>query len=280
MDKLSPYLRLAGGGNYLKLEHLYFLKYKKKWYTELHKFGNTLDNNKLEFISKYGLFYWYLENLFPYSINYDFRENSKYFLNNIEKLNYYDFKKLYELYNFLTKDDLNYFSPIFEFKCSYIIFLEKNINKKIPQILFNSNFFTLIKFFNLEGKINKILLYLNNIFNKNLLLKDEVILEKLFCDYPYLKNLGIIFHKFKIILEKTKDGKNIKQTYDIDKFLEIIQNNIYLIINTFVKNNIFNKKINFSNNLDNILENKKLLNYYDDNNLLTTNFIEIINRSY
>ena len=59
--------------NIFKLEDLYYKKFKK-WYIELHKYGNTLDNGNLEFISKYGLIYWYLEYLFPYCINYNYKE--------------------------------------------------------------------------------------------------------------------------------------------------------------------------------------------------------------
>ena len=237
--KLDIFNRKASLG----MEYFELNKYYPNWSNELHSFGNIMDNEQLEYIAVYGIIHWYHTKNVNFDICYYFYNNLQMFKNNPKTMTFYDMIELNKLADFAN------IPKIYNIKSKskhmeYLINDDKSIFIKYANLPWIEYIESIIDINKIEEFINKLYNYINyNIewFGTSCWL--NVFLDK----YPDIKKMGIIFQKFKILLEKIHKNPDI---YKLDIFVEMIQSSIYSLCKYYYDN--------FKNSNNNIIKIKNI----------------------
>lgn len=232
--KLTDYEISADlGRNYTELTEIY-----RDWSFDLHKFGNILSSDKLKIIFSKGLMLWYIQ--------YYLKKNGLY--DNTTKITHIaDFYDFYIIMSFLKKINHN----ILKTFPSVLLQLSDYYNYQIAFIkmkLESYRFMNFIEQNNYNEYLHKISEIINEQCNKIKKICEDKSLSE-FC-YSILDNtivvrLGIVFQRWKIVLEKMnnvakdKNDEFMKSMYVIDKLLNKIQEIICTYVNDLV-NEIIN----------------------------------------
>ncbi len=248
------------------------------WSDDLHKRGNILSNSKLAIMAKYGIIKWYMDNESPYDIHYPYIEYINNFIDNPRKIQWYDFLQLLKVAKHhkihLSITDKYNFQGI---KKSYQKFLDDHFqtyNSKSVITTDNTNYYKYIKqpfsyfllenvrYANLIDFLQKILYHIEK---RNYWFTNRCIFDTFLADYPQIIKWGIIYQKFKVILEKMSYMKH-KDIYKIDSFVDKVQKCIYSLVfhymNTLINND--SKYIFIDDDITGILENRRLLELYPE----------------
>jgi len=232
--KLNDYNRMASmGGEYYDLKNIY-----PTWSSDLHDKGNFIENDKLKIISEYGLIKWYFKKLSIIDIDYNYN-NLEDFINNPHTVSFYDLKAIFKLGKYFNIQN-KYLSRLkldkYDFKYQYL-FNNLNQNNKNSNSSFVSH---IIDNMGIDVFKN----YLVNIYTEYIKYKEFFNNKSLFNNfiktYPKIIDWGIIYHKFKIILEKIIKN-NHKDIYLVDRFLDTVQQYIYTLIVKYIENMLLNK---------------------------------------
>ena len=227
MLKLNNYTRSASlGYDYVELYNDYPM-----WSYDLHECGNTLSNDKLEQIALQGIIKWYIENNCQFTIDYNYYEKLLLFNDSIYCITYYDTIQLNKLLTHLKME------PIIELNdcLTKTHFLLNNIDKKLIYLYASKQWSDYIIDIIGKLKLTQIIEYLlkyieNNIEWFGCTSFYDIFLQK----YPHIKTIGIIFQKFKIVLEKCVIFKP-KLLYIIDNFVEKTQQILYSYCTYYVE---------------------------------------------
>lgn len=247
---LSDYNRRASLGNdYNELKIMY-----PDWSNDLHKYGHYLTNDKLELIATEGIIRWYLKESTPFDIDYNYFD-ILYFYENPEKISYYDMIAMIKMSKMngieCFMDDLKY-NTKYEFM----------IKNKIDSIYFTRKFgYYLCQNYDKQSIITFVKkLYSSIRFRRDYFMMGSFY-EYFLYTYPHIKKWGIIFQKYKIILEKITI-LNHQNIYKTDMFVENIQQYIYTLIIKYIENfMISDKSIIILENQEKF-NNEKYLKYY------------------
>ena len=258
---LTEYNRNASlGRDYKEL----FMNYPN-WSYDLHAHGNTIDNSKLNQIAKEGLMFWYLQNEINYDISYDYIGRINKICGNLESLSYYDFIHL-------TVDlNKNPNNLKLEKGNSKFMFLSKyfpsgrtpsKINQNLQRYCTKPFYYFVFEkvFCNDKASMKEFFESIKNDLYEIPIIRSKLLFG-LFERYPEIETWGIIFQKFKVILEKISYSKKyeISKIYKIDKFVDKIQQHIYSIIKYYC---LTEEKLDTRSEFTLFLENPKLLESY------------------
>jgi hypothetical protein len=245
--KLDKYNRNASlGADYYKLNYYY-----PKWGSELHANGDKMENDKLEEIAVYGIISWYIEQNIEFDIYYNYNERLLYFINNPNKIGYYDWLKINKLaYHIKIQSILPTQSDTKHLEL--LIYGYEDLKK---YAIISWGHFIIDKI----GE-DKLILYLNNLYeyvnNNNFLSHPfyDLFLER----YPEIKKIGIIFQRLKIVLKKNKYYEiSMENIYKLDKIVDYYQTIIYSLCMNYIENY---KNNNINKIIINININEELLN--------------------
>jgi hypothetical protein len=271
--QLDDFYRKASLGK----EYFELYNDNNKWANALHKNGNIMENYVLENISINGLIRWYLQKCIPFDIDYNFEQLIN-FIENPQIITYSEVKYIRQFghyYGIKNKfiDNINF--DRYALKSQYLFFIFKSyskINIKINLDKYctapfgkyicdiisediSSDIFKkyLIEVYN--ELIKNQLFFINKTFYKSFLNKNEKI-----------KKWGVIYHKFKIVLEKIACVKH-KDIYKVDIFVESVQQYIYTLIIKYVENFIIKNNSDIYIKKEEKLNNDILLLPYPDDKL-------------
>ena len=269
---LDDYNRKASlGFDYPELDQTY-----EDWSRDLHMKGNYIDNERLILMSKNGLIRWYCKQFAHFDIDYNFN-HIKYYINNLKKLTFNELKKIHSFgkffginngfiealelkkhtykYNYLFS---KYRSPICcpnpENKrklnkyctCTFGVYLIDNIGEE-----------------NLKQ-------YLIDVYTEYLKYKDffdnQTLFNTFLEKYPKILEWGIIYHKFKVILEKISCARH-PDIYKVDRFVDTVQRYIFTLVANYFQNIVLNHNIDIYIKDEEKLNNDRLLISYPDENL-------------
>lgn len=255
---LDEHTRCASLGNeYYYLKSIYY-----NWSDDLHAYGNTLDNHKLEMIGINGLVLWYFENKCPIPVTYNFNYLET-FVNNTEAMTYYDFINILKLLNYLNIkiDEIKTFN--FNYKTKYR-FLMMNKKQKYHEFFINKFGYFLNSYIG-KDKLNEIIISCNEfIKSKSFWFNRGTIFDTFVYNNEIIKKWVIIFQKFKVIVEKMSYEKH-KDVFTIDRFVENTQQLIYTFciyyINNFMEHN--EEIIAINHKIIKCLENERLLDKFE-----------------
>ena len=252
----------------LGYEYNYLKSIYPEWSSELHALGNILPNKNLETIAIHGLVSWYLEQNFNLNLNYNYKTKIMDFLQDPTKITFYDFCRIYKFSQKFIKDsdfieNCNNYKYMFLLKkFSYCTSHNTDFHK------FNFKKFSILPFYNyllefeFKGKFDDLKLWLLEI-NLNISDYDYIdnsILSDFISYYPCIKVWGVIFQKFKIILEKSNILKK-EYIYKLDRFIDTLQQYIYSL--TYWYSMSLKKDICISNEFTEFLKDERLLEIYD-----------------
>ena len=253
--QLSEYTRQASlGGDYTELKIIY-----PEWSSDLHKYGHYLDNDKLEIIALEGIIRWYLKEYTPFDIDYNYFD-ILYFVENPEQISYSD---LYYIQQMGKLNNVKCFMANLIEKCKYN-FITKN---KIDNIYCSHKFGKYLC--DVYGK-PIVSNYIKNIYTSIRNRRQYFLTHNSFYDYflykyPQIKKWGVIYQKYKIILEQiTKNNHN--DIYKVDSFVENIQCYIYTLIMKYIENFIISDNNDIVLTNEDKFNNDKYLQYYKDLN--------------
>lgn len=232
---LDKYNRQASmGTEYYRLNNQYC-----GWDIELHAEGNTMDKDKLNIIAINGIISWYVENSIDIDIYYNYNERLLYFINNPYDICYNDWLKINKLAKYINIESIlntKYNSKHMEFMGSY----DNIIFRKYAMLSWGT--------FLLDKLDNKLILYLEKLYEY--VKENEYWLNKSFYSlflerHPEINNIGIIYHRLKIILEKYKIFNILlEDIYKLDYIVDYIQTIIYTLCINYIDNFKNNKLIN------------------------------------
>ena len=200
-----------------------------------------MDNEILKVISINGLIKWYFKQLSPFDIDYNFN-NLKYIIKNIKAITFYDIKKLIMFGKFygISNDYIqNINIDNFNYKFEYL-FKKYKKNKSVL-----NKYCTLPFGYYISDKIGEDIFkeYILNIYDKYIIYEKifnyNALFDTFIKKYPKVIDWGIIYHKFKIILEKIS-CKHHKDIYIVDSFVDNIQQYIYTLIKIYIENMLLN----------------------------------------
>ena len=266
---LTPDNRLASLGH----EYTYLKSIYPTWSSELHALGNILPNHKLETIATHGLITWYLEQNFNIDVNYSYHKNISYFIDNPTKITFYDFCKIYIFSEKFQKEDkliksCNYYKLQFLLKKFPYKNSVKSSTNKINFTKYSSvSFYKYLLDYEFEEDIDKLKLWLLEIklnIDENYS-SDMNILSDFVTNYPYVKVWGIIFQKFKIILEKSNILRK-EYIYKLDRFVDKVQQYTYTLIYRYSNSSKEDKYYQtdyIQDEFTEFLKDKRLLYIYD-----------------
>lgn len=278
---LDDYNRKASLGlDYPVLKRIY-----PKWSRDLHVEGNFINNDKLKIISINGLIQWYFNKLSHFNIDYNYI-SIKEFIETPRDISFYEIKAIIKLGEYFNiKND--YISKLelekYEYKHKYLFLnykysmIEKNIrNMKIV------NKYCCCKFGNYlvdnMGEEN-IKMYLTDIYTEYLKYQEffdgKTLFDNFIEKYPKIIDWGVIYHKFKVILEKISRN-NHKDIYKVDSFVEKIQQYIYTLIAKHFENIMLNHNIDIYIKDEEDLYNDKYFHSFPDEILKDFDFDNII----
>lgn len=245
----------SGGYQYYILKDLI-----PDWSYKLHTFGNTLSNKVLETIAVEGIIRWYFNNI---KIDIDYNPHIFLdFLDNPQKICFFHIKKIIEFGNiFGIKNDYLKNLKLEDYETKYE-FITKNIIDN------DSKQFYILKPFGYYICDNcDIKSYLKNIYdeiNKRFYFFENGSFFKTFLSkYNKIKSWGIIFQKFKIILEKLACIKHT-DIYIIDKFVETIQKYIFTLVIKYSENFMIIETKNITLKNEEIFNCTKYLDKYEN----------------
>ena len=269
---LDDYNRKASMGlQYPELDRIY-----QNWSQDLHQKGNYIENDKLIIMSKNGIIHWYFRMFANFDIDYNFRQIEDY-INNLNKLTFSELKKINNFGKFFGINN-GYIENLelnkYEYKFNYLFKKYKsdinkpNIeNKKKVNKYCNCTFGTYLIDNIGEENLKK---YLIDIYTEYLKYIDffdyKTMYETFLKKYPKVLEWGIIYHKFKIILEKISCN-NHPDIYKVDNFVETVQRYIFTLVANHFQNILLNNNSDIYIKDEEILSNKRFLVPYPDANL-------------
>jgi hypothetical protein len=241
LKTLDKYNRQASMGiEYFRLNNEY-----PEWNIELHDEGHIMDKNKLETIAINGLISWYIENNINIDIYYNYNERLLHFINNPYDICYNDWLKINKLAKYINIDSI--LTTKENSKHMELMSYDNNIFRKYAMLSWGN--FLIDKF------DNKLILYLEKLYEyikENNYWFDKSFYSLFLERNPEINNIGIIYHRLKIILEKYKlFDISLKDIYKIDYITDYIQTIIYTLCINYI--------ININNNINNININELLL---------------------
>lgn len=277
LETLNDYLRSA---DMLQGHHVLNKKYREayltSWDVDLYKNGNELSNEKLNLIARCGLARWYIQNFIPFSINYDFKKNVTLFINDQSKIDYFNFRKIFEYYLFKTNknfDENIIFSPFSTNKAGYLEQLRYFDSSKIDK-LYSEPFYKTLETFSKTGELLNMLREVKHFLEIEPLINETTVFSNIYKIYPELTKYGILYYRYKVVLEKISNPKNgypQETILCINKFVENVQRVIYTIIFKHFELNNFkniNTKIVIEHPIIELLEKKILLEPIPNNQIL------------
>ena len=92
--------------------------------------------------------------------------------------------------------------------------------------------------------------------------------------YPKIIDWGIIYHKFKIILEKISQDKH-KDIYKVDQFVEEVQQYIFTLVSKYFENIVLNKNYNICIKDEEKLDKNKYFQAFPDEILIHFDFSKL-----
>jgi hypothetical protein len=215
--KLTNHLRIASFGR----EYYYLKNIYPNWSKDLHKFGDIMEDDKLELISKYGIIYWYFQHFCPYDIDYDYRYIYKY-IDNPQLITYNEYKYI------LLLDKFNDILPVKNLpKFKYEYYQKNNVDKSYYMKPFGYYLIDNYKDINYKHIYNNIYDFIikNNIYK----LYDTFIENN-----DNILRIGIEYHRNKIKLEKITNNNNINDIYKLDKYVEELQEKMCNIVYDYI----------------------------------------------
>lgn len=235
---LSEHERRASLG----IDYKYLTNLYPSWAQELHTVGNILPNSKLEPIAIHGIIRWYMEQKSPYDIDYPYRRNISRFIKNHKLITFYDFIKLYTVYTF-HQLNFTYFDFDKKYQTKYSFLLEEYYLRKLPKHIDNESFskycikpfyYFLIDKMGLNNLIEFLKIVNCLIDTKNSWFEHDTIFDTFLIKNPEVKKWGIIFQRFKIIVEKMEYIKH-KDIYKLNNFVELVQSLLYTTIYYYIE---------------------------------------------
>jgi len=278
---LNEYNRKASQGkDYPELNDIY-----TNWCCDLHSKGNFIDNQKLIIISQNGLIRWYFKKLAFFDIDYNYKyiEN---FIKEPQSITFYDIKTIKKIADYfgvnndyisnLNLDKYNYKYEYFFLNYKYDFIKKNKINIDILNKYCNCTFGTYLidkmGYDNLKE-------HLVNIYTEYLKYDDFFNNKSLFNNflklYPKIIDWGIIYHKFKVILEKISTQKH-KDIYIVDNFVDMIQQYIFTLVSKYCENMLLNENIDIYIKDEEQIYNEKYFESYPDEVLKHFDFTTII----
>jgi hypothetical protein len=239
------------------------------WSYDLHVKGNVIDNDKLKQIANEGIIYWYLQNEVPYNLHFEYSKRINSICENIREVSYYDFLILVVKLNKLPATKLNNSIEETKFKFLTKYFKCGRVkNTKFEKYCVNKFYLFLLEelFNNSEDNMKEYFLSIKTEIDEIPILRSRI-MYGLFEKYPEIELWGIIFQKFKVILEKIPDYKKyVDKIYKIDRFVDMIQQHIYSAVKYYC---LSEEKIDTRTEFTNFLQNPRLLEKYslEDTNL-------------
>ena len=271
--QLNEHLRSASlGYEYNELRSIY-----NDWSFDLHTKGNYMDNEILKVISINGLIKWYFKQISPFDVDYNFH-NLKYLMDSPKSITFYDIKKISIFGNFFGINN-DYIQNMnlndFEYKFEYL-FKKYKKNKTIL------NKYCTISFGNyISDKVGEDVFreYISNIYQQYIMYEkifdNNALFDNFLKLYPKIIDWGIIYHKFKIVLEKLSCIIH-KDIYIVDGFVDNIQQYIYTLIKLYIENILLNNSTDIYIKDEEKLYNDKYFKSYPDNILEHFDFTTII----
>ena len=281
--KLTDYNRMASmGGEYYDLKNIY-----PNWSFDLHEKGNFIENNKLKIISEHGLIKWYFLKISIFDIDYNYNQLNS-FINNPHTVSFYDLKailKLGKYFNIQNKylsklklDKYNFKYQYFYKNYSYGAYLT-NLNQENKDKVNKYSASPFGRYIIDNMGIDVFKNYLVNIYTEYLKYKEFFNNKSLFNNfikiYPKIIDWGVVYHKFKIILEKMIKN-NHKDIYLIDRFVDTVQRYIYTLIVKYIENMLLNQICDIYIKEEEKIYNNKYFQSYPDNILSKFDFTTII----
>ena len=279
--QLNDYYRKASlGYEYPELTIEY-----NDWSRDLHLKGNYIDNEKLKIMSINGLIRWYFKKLSFFTIDYNYKKMG-IFIDNLEDIQYYDITCINKIAKFLginndfiSQLDLENYNYKYNFlfskyKFNYINKNEynKNMVSKYSNCKFGIYLIDNMGHDNLkEYLINVYTEYLKfeEFFNGNSLFDSFLKL------YPKIIDWGIIYHKFKVVLEKISCEKH-KDIYKVDRFVDTVQQYIFTLISKYFENILLNQNCDIYIKDEEMLYQEKYFQAFPDEILKDFDFTTII----
>jgi hypothetical protein len=214
--KLTKQLRIASFGR----EYYYLKNIYPNWSKELHQFGDTMEDNKLEIISKYGIIYWYFQHFCPYDIDYDYRYIYNY-IDNPQLITYNEYKYI------LLLNEVNDILPVKNLpKFKYEYYQKNNVDKSYYMKPFG--YYLVDNFKDIDYKN----IY-DNIIKKNIYILYDTFIEQ---NIDNIIGIGIEFHRNKIKLEKmSHKTNNLNKLYELDNYVEEVQEKMCNIVYDYCK---------------------------------------------
>lgn len=227
---LNEYNRLASLGNdYLDLAREYPL-----WAHDLHERGNEMDNANLERIAVKGLIRWYHFENIDFDMDYKYYEYLLHFLDSPHSITYYDMIQLNALAVHANITPI--YIPSHDAKHNLLMnSLHADMFAHYACIGWSNYLIDVVGIVNLRQYIESLIQYIE----KSIYWYCEGSWFNTFLfNYPEIKKLGIIFQKFKIVLEKISlmPDKFKQDIYKLDIFVDTIQSAIYSICMYYIQN--------------------------------------------
>lgn len=198
-----------GGKTYIELFKSY-----PSWPTELHSIGHIMEDDKLQHIFSKGIMLWYIKYIFA---KYGIPNDTCTYPPTIRS--FYDFKMGMKLLYHFDRSFYDGLPADLKMTSNYTSWQVKIKEYKNSQIVsFNDYFKTHEEHIEITKRITEISkIFEGNVYNIIIRTVDSTILFK----------LGIVFQRWKIVLEKISGGASSDITYSIDMFLTQLQQIIY-----------------------------------------------------
>jgi len=252
--KLTNHLRIASFGR----EYYYLKNIYPNWSKDLHNFGDTMEDEKLKLISKYGIIYWYFQHFCLYDIDYDYRYIYNY-IENPQLITYSEYKYILLLdkfndilpvknlpkfkYEYYQKNnvDKSYYMKPFGY---YLVDNYKDIDYKyiydfIYDFIIKNNIYKLYDTFIDKNEECAISIRKANIKSDKFAFGEykDAFESETFSNIDNILDIGIKFHRNKIILEKMSYKNNINdinEIYRLDKYVEELQEKMCNIVYDYI----------------------------------------------
>ncbi len=227
---LDKYNRQASlGRDYYRLYNEY-----PKWDIDLHDKGNIMDKETLNIIAISGIIGWYMEKNIDLDIHYNYNERLSQFINNPYNICYNDWLKINNLAKHFNMESI--LNTKNNSKHMELMTFDNNIFKKYAMLSWGNFLFDMFD--------NKLIIYLEKLYEN--VKENNYWLNKSFYSLflernPEINNIGIAYHRLKIILEKYKlFNISLEDIYKLDYVVDYIQTIIYTICMNYIQNISFN----------------------------------------
>ncbi len=199
------------------------------WSNDLHQKGNILDNDILENIAVNGIIHWYHTYHTMIDIDYNYYEKLLVFIYSPYSISFNDniiLNKLAVFANIEPIIHINHKTKHYE-----LLTINDEIFNKYSILPWSDYLIDMVGKEKLSIFLNKLLLYIE----KNYIWFEDSWLISFIKKYPIIKKMGIIFQRFKIVLEKIKNISH-PDIYKLDSFVETIQTLIYSLCIQYIDN--------------------------------------------